>query len=158
MNEINDTYIRKRFGKELPQENVDSLKNAMLPYENNYWWESEDPVQIAMYQIFENILMVDFDKFHEGLEIIVGRPVFTHELGFNVEGIRKEVRLGIERLKRGIVTSDEYKETAVRKSIEMLEDYCRRTGKKFLKADLTEERPDRNESGIDRSGYDGFLS
>ncbi len=46
-------------------------------------------------------------------------------------------------------------ETAVRRIIEMLEDYYRRTGKKFLKVDLT-ETSDRDENGIDRSGEDGW--
>ena len=129
----------------------------MQAYGDNHWWESDDPTQVAMYQIFEDILMTDFSKFHEGLETIVGRPVYTHEMGMNVEGLRKEARLGIERLKKGIGTSDEYKETAVRKSIEMLEDYCQRTGKQFLKVDLT-EASDRDENGIDQSGYDGWMN
>ena len=110
-----------------------------------------------MYQIFEDILMIDFSKFHEGLETIVGRPDYTHEIGINVEGLGKEARLGIERLKKGIGTSDEYKKTAVRRSIEMLEDYCRKTGKQFLKVDLT-EASDRDENGIDQSGYDGWMN
>ena len=157
MTEINDAYIRARYGKELPQANVDRLRTAMQSYGENHWWESDDPTQVAMYQIFEDILMTDFSKFHEGLEKIVGRPVYTHEMGMNVEGLRKEARLGIERLKKGIGTSDEYKETAVRRSIEMLEDYCRKTGKQFLKVDLT-EASDRDENGIDQSGYDGWMN
>lgn len=136
MDKINDTYIRERFGKDLPSKNVDNLRRAMQKYGQNYWWESDDPVQIAMYQIFEEILMVDPDKFHEGLERLLGRPVFTHEMGLNLEGLREEAGLGIKRLKKGIGTSDEYKQTAVRKSIEMLEDYCKKTGKAFLKLDL----------------------
>ena len=100
--------------------------------------------------------MVDFGKFHEGLEKLVGRPVFTHEMGLNYEGLKEEARLGIKRLKNGIGTSDGYKETAVRKSIKMLEDYCRRTGKKMLKVDL-DDKPERDENGIDRSGEDGWL-
>lgn len=158
MSKVNDIYIRERFGSDLPQENIDSLKKAMQKYGENYWWESDDPVQIAMYQIFEDILMSDFGKFHEGIEKIVGRSVFTHEFGLNIDGIREEVCLGIERLKKGIGTSDEYRETAVRKSIEMLEDYCRKTGKKLLKLELSEKKSERDENGTDISGYDGWLN
>jgi len=32
MTEINDAYIRARYGKELPQANVDRLRTAMQSY------------------------------------------------------------------------------------------------------------------------------
>lgn len=156
MAEINEDYIRERFGEDLLPENVVALKGAMEKYGDNHWWESKDPIEIAMYQIFEDILMAEFSKFHEGLEKLLGRPVFTHELGLDIRGLREEAKLGIKRLKRGIGTSDEYKETAVRRSIEMLEDYCRRTGKQFLKVDM-DEGSERDENGIDQTGYDGWL-
>ena len=155
--EINDKYIIERFGKNLPQKNINSLKSAMLKYGDNYQWESNNPAQVAMYQIFEDVLMVDFSKFHEGLEKIIGRLVFSHELGLNVEGIRKEVCLGIKRLKKGIGTSEEYKETAVRKSIQMFEDYCKRNKKQLLKFDLSELQKD-NKNNLDNSDYDGWLN
>ena len=151
MAEINDSYIKSIFGDDLPPANIDKLKNAMQKYGDNFWWESKDPVQVAMYQIFEDILMVDFSTYHEGLETIVGRPVYTHEFGLTVEGLRKEAQLGLKRLKKGIGTSDEYKETMVRRSIEALEDYCKKTGKQFLVIE-----PDASD-GMDRSGHDGFL-
>ena len=157
MTEINDVYIRARYGKHLPQENVDRLRTAMQGYGDNHWWELKDPIQVAMYQIFEDTLMVDFLLFHMGLKKLVGRPVFTHEMGLNVEGLREEARLGINRYKRGIGTSDEYKEEAVRRSIKVFEDYCRKTGKNFLKVDLTAVL-DRDKDEIDHSGEDGWLN
>lgn len=158
MTDIHDSYIRERFGVDLAQENVDNLRGAMQEYGENHWWESDDPIEVAMYQIFEDFLMVDFSKFHEGIEKLVGRPVFTREFGMNVDALREEARLGIERLKQGIGTSDEYKATAVRKSIQMLEDYCRINGKQFLKLDLPEQPEEREENEIDNSGYDGWMS
>ena len=157
MSKINDAYIRARFGKDLPKKNVDNLRTAMQKYGENYWWDSKDSVQVAMYQIFENFLMVDFSLFHEGLEKLVGRPVWTHELGLNVEGIRDEARLGIKRLKTRIGISDEQKQEAIKRSIQMLEDYCQKNGKKLFKVDLS-EKSDRDENGIDRSGEDGYLN
>lgn len=156
MSMINDDYIRARFGKDLPQEQIDSAKTAMQQYGDNHWWESEDPVQVAMYQIFEKVLLVNFSIFHEGLEKLVGRPIFTHEFALNAEGLKEEARFGIERLKKGIGVSEEYKETALRKSIEMLVDYCKKTGKKLFKVDLTKEL-DKDENEIDHSGEDGWL-
>jgi len=161
MVKINDAYVRKHVGREiwsqLSQETRETIKITMEKYRDNRWWESEDPLQIAMYQIFEDILIVDFDKYHQGLEKLVGRPVFTHEFGISREALREEARMGIRRLKKGIGTSDEYKQTAVRKSIEMLEEFCRRTGKGFLATNVDEDKPERNSAGIDTSGYDGWL-
>lgn len=154
--EINDKYIKERFGY-LPQKNVDNLKKSMLKYKDNHWWESNDLVKIATYQIFEDTLIVDFDKFHEGLEKLIGRPIYTHELGLNVEGIREEVKLAIERLKEGIGVSREHVETKTIESIKMLEDYCKKTGKKLIKFNIPKEKPDKDKNEIDNSGYDGWL-
>jgi hypothetical protein len=96
---INDEYIRQRYSRELPRENIDNLKRAMAKYSGNRWWESEDPVTIARYQIFERIFMSStFSIFHEGLEKLLGRAVYTHEIGLNIEGIRAEASEAIARL------------------------------------------------------------
>lgn len=153
---IDAEYIRARYPN-IPRRNIDGLKAAMQKYGDNYWWESEDPIQLAMYQIFEDILMVDFGKFHEGLEKLVGRPVFTHEMGLNPEGLKEEARLGIQRIKKRIGTSEEYKQEAVMRSIKMLEDYCKKTGKKLFKLDAAQHSSERDENGIDHSGEDGWL-
>jgi hypothetical protein len=47
--------------------------------------------EIAMFQMFEPKLCMPFDVFHEALEKTLGRPVWTHELGLNADGIRKEL-------------------------------------------------------------------
>jgi len=47
--------------------------------------------QISMFQMFERRLCMPFNVFHEALEKTLGRPVYTHELGFNAEGIKKEL-------------------------------------------------------------------
>lgn len=108
-----------------------------------------------MYQIFEPILLVDFSFFHEGLEKLVDRSVWTHEFVLNYDGLCEEVRLGLNRLKTGIGISDEQHEEDIKRSIQMLGDYCEKTGKKFLKVELPNEKSDEN--GIDNSGYDGWL-
>ena len=51
MGEVNDESIMERFRKDLPQKQIDNLRNAMEKYGENYWWESDDPVQVSMYQI-----------------------------------------------------------------------------------------------------------
>lgn len=128
---------------------------AREEYGDNHWWESDDPVEIAKNQIFERCLLADFEKFHKGLKIILGRDVYIHELGLNPEGIQDEVRMGLRRLEKGIGTSDEYKQEAFRRSMKQLADYCKKTGKTLIGM---ETNPDRDENGIDISGYDGWLT
>lgn len=54
------------------------------------WWKDKTPRQICDFQLFEPLLCMDFGDFHLALEKALGRPVFTHELGLNYEGIKKE--------------------------------------------------------------------
>ncbi len=54
------------------------------------WWSGLEPRAIAKFQLFTKELSMPFGAFHEALEKSLGRPVFTHELGLNLEGIMKE--------------------------------------------------------------------
>lgn len=152
-----DAYIERTFG-EVPAKNKKSLVETMKKYGENHWWESDDQLTIGMYQLFEPVLMVPFDKFHAGLEKLLDRPVFTHELRINYEGLKEEAQLALRRLKTGIGVSDEQKAEAVKRSIQMLEDYCKRTGKQLLKVEVPSERGQRDDKGVDTSGYDGWLN
>ncbi len=131
--EINDNYIRERFGADLAQKNVDALKGAMQKYGNNRWWESKDPVEVARYQVFEDVLMTDFSTFHKSVEKLVGRPVYTHEFGLNVEGVRQEAREAIARIDGKTGNLDD-KVAAEREisGIKTLTDYAAKTGKPVI--------------------------
>ncbi len=50
-------------------------------YEN---WTYE---QIVRFQLFQKKLCMDFSRFHEAVEKVLDRPVFTNEFGMNHEGI-----------------------------------------------------------------------
>jgi hypothetical protein len=54
------------------------------------WWIGLEPRDIVKFQLFEDRLCMPFDVFHEALEKALGRPVWTHELGLNHEGLQKE--------------------------------------------------------------------
>jgi len=162
MKEINQDYVKQyvksKFGEDLPEKNMNNILSVMERYGNNYWWESKDIIEIAMYQVFERILMVPFGEFHGGLEKLLDRPVWTHEFGLNIEGIREEARSAIARYKLGNGgISDEKRQEKIQSSIQMLEDYCKKTGKQLLKVDLSQEEDDKNEDGLDMSGYDGEI-
>ena len=141
----------------MSKETQDKCKKVMDSYGENKWWESDDPLEIAMYQIFEGTLLVDFPTFHEGLEKLLDRPVWTHEMGINYDGLCEEARLGINRLKTGIGISDEQRQEAIKRSIEGLEKYCKDNNKQIFKVEIPEEKSDYDENGIDRSGEDGWL-
>ncbi len=128
----------------------------MQKYSSNRWWESDDPVTIAKNQFAEPRLLSPMSVYKQGLSIITGRDIYTHDFALDKENLKREVELGLRRLEKGLKTSDEYKEHATRRSIEILSDYCQRTGKKLVSLDLSQS-PDRDEKGIDTSGYDGWL-
>lgn len=54
------------------------------------WWKDKTPREICDFQLFEERLCMGMGDFQLALEKALGRPVFTHELGMNYEGIVKE--------------------------------------------------------------------
>ncbi|MFT4304580.1 MAG: hypothetical protein ACMXX8_00675 [Candidatus Woesearchaeota archaeon] len=130
---INETYIRKTFGTDLSQEDVGVLKGVMQKYEGNYWWESKDPAEIAKYQLFEEVLMVDFSTFLKGVEELVGRTVYAHELGSNLDRIREESQEAIARMegKTGSLDDKVARERELF-GIKVLTDYTTKTDKPLI--------------------------
>lgn len=43
------------------------------------WWEGKTNKEIVEFQLFTAELATDFSVFHEAVEKVLGRPVFTHE-------------------------------------------------------------------------------
>ena len=43
------------------------------------WWKNATDKQIVDFQLFEERLCMDFGRFQEAVEKVLGRPVFTHE-------------------------------------------------------------------------------
>lgn len=64
----------------------------MEQYGENHWWEpDEDPRKYAYYQIQEPIWLSNgMDHFHESIELLLGRPVFTHELAISYQDLVQE--------------------------------------------------------------------
>lgn len=72
-------------------------KSQAIALANSNFWEEMNDREIAEFQISEEKLCMPFDVFHEALEKTIGRPIFTHEFGLNVEGLRDELFNGKER-------------------------------------------------------------
>ena len=104
----NTEYIKKKYAS-IPEENKKAMLKAMQKYGENHWWESDDPEEIAKFQLFEDILLTDFSTFHEGVERLLQRPVWTHEFGVNIEGLRKEALEIIAHYDIGIEIVDKEK-------------------------------------------------
>ncbi len=45
-------------------------------------WQNWDNEQIVRLQLFQKKLCVNWSSFHEAMEDVLGRPVFTHEFAF----------------------------------------------------------------------------
>jgi len=54
------------------------------------WWKNKSSEDIVKFQLFEKKLCMDFSAFHKALEDVLKRPVYTHELGMNYEGLCRE--------------------------------------------------------------------
>jgi len=47
------------------------------------WWEAATDREIVQFQLPEPLLCMPFSRFHEAVEKILGRPVFTHEFAIH---------------------------------------------------------------------------
>ena len=54
------------------------------------WWLSRTTREIAKFQLFTAELCLPFEIFHRALEETLGRPVWIHELGLNLEAVVQE--------------------------------------------------------------------
>lgn len=59
-------------------------------------WESMSFRERAEFQIQQKLLCMPFSEFHEAVEKTIGRPVYTHEFGVNVDGLKEEIFNGAE--------------------------------------------------------------
>ncbi len=66
-------------------------EDAIKLFDSN-WWIGKSHKDLAMFQLHEPLLCMPFRVFHEAVEESLGRPVFTHEFGLNMEGLMKELR------------------------------------------------------------------
>lgn len=67
-------------------------KEQAIALSESKFWEDMTPRQIAEFQWFEPFLCMPFDVFHKALEETLGRPVWTHEIALDRDGITKELR------------------------------------------------------------------
>lgn len=71
-------------------------KEQALEFAENGLWRDMSFDQRAKFQIEQDRLCMPFGIFHASLEKALERPVFTHELGLNLDGIKGELFDGKE--------------------------------------------------------------
>ena len=59
-------------------------------------WKTMSLQERAEFQINQQYLAMPFEEFHGAVEHATGRPVYTHEFGFNWKGIQDEIFKGAE--------------------------------------------------------------
>jgi len=64
-------------------------ENEAIEKAKTKFWLNMTHREIAEFQLYEDKLCMPFEIFHEAIEKTLGRPVFTHEFGVNVEGLKK---------------------------------------------------------------------
>lgn len=115
----------------VPEANMQKCLDAMAKYEDNHWWEPDvDPRKYAYYQIQEDILLGNFSHFHEAIELLLGRPVYTHEFGISADALKQEAERAW-KYQVG-VTSESERQERVNESIESLRDWAKKNNKPLM--------------------------
>ena len=71
-------------------------KEQAIAFHESGAWEEMDALAIARLQITQDLLCVPFEVFHKAIEEALGRPVYTHEFGLNLDGLKAELFDGAE--------------------------------------------------------------
>lgn len=112
-------------------ENQQKCLDAMAKYSDNKWWEADvDPRKYAYYQVQEDILLGSFDHFHESIELLLGRPVYTHEFGISHDALIQEAERAW-KYQVG-VTSDAERQERVQESIDSLRNWAKWNNKQVI--------------------------
>lgn len=73
--------------KQLSKEQAIAFSKSKI-YEN---WTDE---QIVRFQLFQRLLCMPFGRFHEAMEKVLNRPIYTHEFG--IRGHLEKEYLGVK--------------------------------------------------------------
>lgn len=66
-------------------------RDEAIAFHDSEKWKTWTHEQIATFQMNQECLCIPFGVFHEAIEKALGRPVWTHELGLNHEGLKLEL-------------------------------------------------------------------
>lgn len=72
----NEQYCRTMTNDE---KTIDKMLIVMDKYIDNRWWLADDIKRMCYFQLQEKILLIEFEIFHKGVELLLGRGVQTIE-------------------------------------------------------------------------------
>lgn len=58
-------------------------RKSAISLDNSKFWTKMSPEDIARFQLYQPILCMPFDLFHESMEKLFDRPIYTHEFGLS---------------------------------------------------------------------------
>lgn len=64
-------------------------EEAITLFESGIWKEWTD-IKLAWFQLNQNKVCVEWSRFAEAIEAVLGRSVYTHEFGLNKQGLIDE--------------------------------------------------------------------
>ncbi len=126
INRITDDELNK-----LPEENKKRILTVREKYGNDDWWNSDDIRVIGYYQLKESILITKFETFHEGLELLLGRSIWTHEFGLNRAQLIADAEKAFALLQSGESTETAlaYRQQKIAESMDSLRNFAEKNGK-----------------------------
>lgn len=67
-------------------------KNQAIEMAKSEWWKDKPAKDVALFQMQQDKLCMDFSEFHRCMEETLGRPVWTHEFASsNRDALMKEL-------------------------------------------------------------------
>jgi hypothetical protein len=66
-------------------------KEQAIKLAESKFWEPLSFRERATFQLFEDKLCMPFAVFHEAMEKTLGRPIYTHEFGLSLDGLKSEL-------------------------------------------------------------------
>ena len=68
-------------------------EDAIALYDTGFW-AFMSPRDIAIFQMYEEHLCMPFTVFQEAMRKTLGRPVWTHEFGNNLDSLKDQLNSG----------------------------------------------------------------
>ena len=70
---------------------IEINKEMAIELGRSEFWKTMSARDIALFQLEVRRLCMPFSVFHKALEEALQRPVWTHEMGLNWEGLKEEL-------------------------------------------------------------------
>jgi len=70
---------------------IEINKEIAIELARSEFWKTMSAKDLALFQLEVKKLCMPFSVFHKAIEEALNRPVWTHEMGLNWEGLKEEL-------------------------------------------------------------------